>query len=362
MAQNYSYWEDVLYGVTYDLIVVGGGLTGQSAAYFYKKEHPDAEVLIVDRGFFPIGASTRNAGFACIGTIGEHLSDLKIDNESQLKERIKNRYQGLLLLRETLGDESINYEHCGGWEISVSEESRIRVPFFNAWMEEIIGEKEVYRVCEYQGYTSIFNRIEGMLHPGRMIQKLYKMNRDLGIEFRWNTPVHDVMLDQNEVKISDDLSLKTKNIVLATNAFTNKILPDIKINPGRGYVFLTKPLQAMNWKGTFHFNNGYVYFRNIGEDRILLGGGRNADPIKEETHDFGINDEVKNYLIDFAINTMKLPEDFEIEQEWSGIMGFTESKSPILKKLSSSIVLIAGLSGMGVALGMQMGKKAASQL
>ena len=86
-----SYWERALYEQEYDLIVVGAGLTGQSVAHFFKKDHPDSRVLIIERGSFPIGASTRNAGFACIGTIGEHLADLEIESEEKVKTRIKER-------------------------------------------------------------------------------------------------------------------------------------------------------------------------------------------------------------------------------------------------------------------------------
>ncbi|HBQ61503.1 MAG TPA: FAD-dependent oxidoreductase, partial [Balneolaceae bacterium] len=56
-----SFWESELYERTYDLIVIGGGLTGQSTAHFFKKKNPKASVMVLDRGFFPIGASTRNA-------------------------------------------------------------------------------------------------------------------------------------------------------------------------------------------------------------------------------------------------------------------------------------------------------------
>lgn len=366
MEQNYSFWEKALYEKHYDLIVVGGGLTGQSTAYFFKKEHPSADVLVIDRGFFPIGASTRNAGFACIGTIGEHITDLEIDSEEQLKERIKNRYEGLLLLRETLGDEAIEYSHTGGWEIFLGEQeflkAKEKVGKFNSWMEELIGEKAIYKVGTYNGFSSIFNRCEGMLHPGKMIQKLYEMNRKLGVEFRLNTQVEQIYPASGEVITKGSIILNAEKLVVTTNAFTSILLPKIKIMPARGYVFITKPMDPMNWKGTFHYDKGYVYFRNIGEDRMLIGGGRNIDPKAEETYDFGINKDVKGFLLYFSEEVLGLPKDFAIEQEWSGIMGFTESKSPSLEKVSDKCLVAAGLSGMGVALGMKMGKTAANQL
>ena len=64
---------------------------------------------MIDRGFYPIGASTRNAGFACIGSVGELMADLEIEIEEVVKQRIQDRYHGLLLLREVLGDDNIDY-------------------------------------------------------------------------------------------------------------------------------------------------------------------------------------------------------------------------------------------------------------
>ncbi len=105
-----------------------------------------------------------------------------------------------------------------------------------------------------------------------------------------------------------------------------------------------------------------MYFRNLGEDRLLLGGGRNVDIATEETTEFGVNESIKSYLIEFANTVIKLPDKWEIEREWSGIMGFTETKSPHIKQIGERGLLVAGLSGMGVALGMQLGKTAASKV
>lgn len=363
---NRSFWEDTLYNQNYDLVVVGAGLTGLSTAYFAKKNHPESKVLILERGEFPIGASTRNAGFACIGSVGEHLADLEIDTEDQLKKRIAARYEGLSLLKETLGEDIIDYDACGGWEIFTEQHEfdkvQEHVARFNYWMEELIGEKEVYQVGEYEGYPGIFNRVEGALHPGKMTKRLIELNLQLGNEFRWQTLVTDVNFDEGTIETGNGFTISADKIVLATNAFTSSITHQQKIKPGRGYVFITNPISELTWKSTFHYNKGYVYFRNIGKDRLLIGGGRNVDYDTETTSEFGINQHIKNYLIDFVNEVIKLPKGWHIEREWTGIMGFTESKKAALEQVGEKTWQVAGLSGMGVALGMALGKKAASQL
>ena len=66
---------------------------------------------------------------------------------------------------------------------------------------------------------------------------------------------------------------------------------------------------------------------------------------------------IKNHLLEFANEVLNLPEAREIEMEWSGIMGMTPDKEPIIKPVDENVWLVAGLSGMGIAIGMDVAKK-----
>lgn len=359
-----SYWESELLNQHFDLVVIGAGITGLSSALFFKKENPNARIIVLERGKLPMGASTRNAGFACIGSVGELLSDLKLEDEERVFQRVSDRLEGLNLLRSTLDDSNIDYEACGGWEIfnddKKFEQAKNAVPKLNTQLEQKLSESEVYSVDKYNGFPAIFNRLEGMLHPTKMIRTLVQQCILSGIEFRWKTMISKVDFDSKKIISDDGFTFQFQKLIIATNAFTKSLIPTISIEPGRGYVFVTHTLPELTWKGTFHYDNGYVYFRNIGTNRLLIGGGRHTAMAEETTSQFGINESIKNYLVSFSKEVLKLPNDFEIEFEWSGIMGFTPSKSYILQQLSETTVIAAGLSGMGVALGMNLGKKAAS--
>lgn len=357
-----SFWESELYGRHYDLIIIGAGLTGQSTAHFYKQAHPDASVMVLDRGFFPIGASTRNAGFACFGSVTEHMADMKIEEESKIIDRIRRRFNGLKLLRATLGDENIEYREPGAYEIftdqRVYEEALDHLEICNRWLKEAAGTEKVYQATEHNEYSSISIKHEGCLHPGKMMKTLYHKNLNLGVEFRWLSQVKKLDAEHGSIELENGIELNANKIAVATNSFTSKLIQDIEIKPGRGFVFVTKPIPDFQWKGTYHYDAGYYYFRGVGNNQLLLGGARSLDIDVETTIQFGTNQKIKNHLINFANTVLKLPEGWEIETEWSGIMGFTPTKSPILKKISDKAVVVAGLSGMGVALGMQLGKEA----
>ena len=360
---DYSYWEKHSFLRSVDLVIVGAGIVGLSSALFYKKANPQKRVMVLEKGAIPEGASTCNAGFACIGSIGEHLADLAEREAKDLKRRIKKRYDGLGLLIETLGEKEIGYENCGGFELFTDEqaflEAKEQIDRFNAWLEELTGEEKVYRPWKLNGYNVIHNRLEGALHPGRMMQRLAELVQGLGVEIRWNSTVDSVQ-DQT-LSMEDGTEWRAKRILIAANGFTRHLLPSIPIDPARGYIFITDEISELDWRGTFHHDRGYIYFRNVG-DRLLLGGARNVDRDAEQTDQFGINDSIRNHLIRFADETLRLGENWQIEQEWSGIMGFTDSKDPIVKRMADQLVVAAGLSGMGVAIGMQVAREAVKLL
>jgi hypothetical protein len=70
-----SFWQENSFGLKSDFAVIGAGICGLSTALFIKQKHPNAQVHVYERGFIPDGASVRNAGFACIGSVGELLAD-----------------------------------------------------------------------------------------------------------------------------------------------------------------------------------------------------------------------------------------------------------------------------------------------
>lgn len=359
---EFSFWEREEWLKSPDLFIVGAGIVGASTALFYKERFPDHDVVVADRGFAPYGASTRNAGFACIGSISEHLADIRKAGEETVFNRIERRWKGLQLLRKTVGDENMDYHHTGGFEIFTDEEkfdrSREKIAWMNQILKDRIGVEGVYSSTTFQGYPAIKNRVEGAINSGKLMRYLHEKLMKTGVRVWWNCPVSRVK--SNQVILNDSVEMNPKKVVLAVNGFVSKLIK-IPVKPARGYVLISKPIPDFKWKAIFHHNEGYVYFRNVG-DRLLLGGGRDQ-AIEEETSDeFRINPKIKNYLIDFAENVLKVPSGWEIDMEWSGIMGMTENKEPIITEVEKDVWAAAGLSGMGIAIGMQVAKDVVSEL
>ena len=114
----------------------------------------------------------------------------------------------------------------------------------------------------------------------------------------------------------------------------------------------------MKIKGTFHFDKGYYYFREI-DGRVLLGGGRNLDFKTEENTSFELNSLIQQALEE-KLSQMIIPGiPFTIEQRWSGIMAFGPNKFPIIRQFSENVYGAFRLGGMGVALGSKVAEKLA---
>jgi glycine/D-amino acid oxidase-like deaminating enzyme len=161
--------------------------------------------------------------------------------------------------------------------------------------------------------------------------------------------------------LNEEVVFSSGQVIVCANAFTQKLFPDLTVKPGRGQIIVTKPIKGLKLKGVYHYDEGYYYFRNYGE-RIILGGGRNLDFTGEETTDFELNPKIINDLEDKLQNIIIPGINYEIEDRWTGIMGFTEDRLPLITKISENIIAAISCNGMGMALSSLVARKIAEEL
>ncbi len=112
-----SIWEKESFYAPKDVIIVGSGLVGLWCAWYLKKNDPDISIAIIDRGIIPTGASTRNAGFACFGSVTELVEDASRFGEDNMLQLVEMRYKGLQRIRKVFKDSAIDFDLCGGYEL-----------------------------------------------------------------------------------------------------------------------------------------------------------------------------------------------------------------------------------------------------
>jgi len=373
MKPSFSYWERTAFIDQADVVIIGSGLVGLSAALHLKKQQPNLKVLVLERGFLPSGASTKNAGFACFGTVSEQISVINQSSEEEAMRLVAYKWSGLQRLRENLGDAGMDYYQYGGHELFMSDEKAIaqncieKIGHLNKLLQQAIGKPDIYAVADEKiadfgfGNVShmIYNPFEGQLHTGKMMRALLYKVYSLGVLVLNDCEITAIEPDDKHLRLSTSQgNFKAGRVILATNAFASQLYPELNVIPGRGQVLVTKPVPRLKLKGTYHFNEGYYYFRNI-DNRILFGGGRNLDYNAEKTWDFGHTDAVKEKLICYLREVILPGQDVEVDYWWSGIMGFGEQITPIVKQIQPNIYCAVRCNGMGVAMGSLVGEEVA---
>lgn len=367
-----SYWELKNWFSNVDFTIVGSGIVGLHCALNLKEKHPKAKVLILEKGMLPQGASTKNAGFACFGSISEILDDLKTNPADEVAALVEKRWQGLKLLRENLGDVVLDFKQNGGYELFLEknkpffEECIAQIPLVNQILKPIFKENVFVKKTDEFGFQNIcgeliFNPFEGQIDTGNMMQALLKraISKDILILNQQSISSYQDLNGKVEV-MTNDISFNTRKLFIATNGFANQFVKE-EVKPARAQVLITKSIDNLAIKGTFHLDEGYYYFRNVG-NRILFGGGRNLDFQGETTTEFGQTKIIQDQLEQLLKDVILPRQSFEIEHRWSGIMGVGNHKNPIVKALSENVYCGVRLGGMGVAIGSLVGKELAELL
>ncbi len=362
-----SYWEQESF-LFYDHIIIGSGIVGLNTAVELKQRFPAQRVLVLERSMFPYGASTRNAGFACMGSLTELLDDLRHMTKPETVALFKRRGEGLGVLRKRLGDTTIGYRERGSHELIAQQDIAAveRMDELNDMLLEVTG-KPAFRLANERipsfGFPPskvaalVEATCEGELHSGKMMRALIDLALQSGVEIKTGVTVDRFEEEEQEVQVrvgdgmrEGAVALKCARLFICTNAFTPKLLPDADVQPGRGQVLITEPMNDIPFQGVFHFDKGYYYFREI-DNRILFGGGRNLAFEAETTTSIELHQTIQQDL-EAKLHNLILPgRQAVIAQRWAGIMAFGKDKQPIVGAFGNRVYGGFRMGGMGVALG-----------
>jgi glycine/D-amino acid oxidase-like deaminating enzyme len=308
----------------------------------------------------------------------ELLDDLSTQPEESVWALVAMRYQGLEKLKRMFGEAAVGYRKSGGYECfspteqDTYEECISQRSVFNERMQVITGLPHTFTSADDQisslglGNTKhlLLNVAEGEVDTGKLMRTLLTEARRASIDVWGGLEVSAFEEDAAGVVVQTSLgwSFRTGSILLATNAFSRQLEPDLAVVPARNQVIITTPITNLRLKGCFHYHKGYVYFRQLG-NQVLLGGARHLDLAGETTDSFDAHPEIRTFLHQFMKETI-LPyaDGWTIERAWSGIIGRGDTKVPIVKTIGNRSVAAVRLGGMGVAIGSVVGAQAADLL
>jgi gamma-glutamylputrescine oxidase len=372
-----SIWEKESFYAPKDVIIAGSGLVGLWCAWYLKKQYPKLSVAIVERGTIPTGASTRNAGFACFGSATELLEDTFNLGEVRMLELVEMRYRGLERIQKTFKNKAIDFNLCGGYEL-ITEQNEIKgkelvekLKTLNSVLAKAINKKNIFRLSDRKIKTFGFrhishlieNKLEGYLHSGKLCQALLHLVQQAGVTVLNGVEItaHEQIGEHVVLYTNLHVHLTCSKLLVCTNGFAKQLLPKLNLVPARGQILVTSEIPKLKFKGTFHHDGGYYYFRNLGK-RVLMGGARNKALDEETSSEMITTEKIQKELESFLSTHILHGEEYLITDRWSGIMGMGPEKIPITQKISDTIFCAVRLSGMGVALAPIIGEKMAHMM
>ncbi len=357
-----SYWEQQGFGRA-DWVVIGAGLVGLQSARRIKETFSDARVVVLDQHALGNAASLRNAGFACFGSAGEMLDEIERTSESEAVGLYEKRYLGIQKLLGRYGAARMGFQATGGTEVFSDRDAEEAVRVFdhlnglNAMLRTVHG-KESFELCDTSaaGMNVLKTGVLSPLEGGLQSHLLYKAVREdalqAGVEiYEGMRVLHwEESSDAIRLHMASGLMVECSRLLVCTNGFSKRLIPDLPVSPARGQVFVTKSLGELPFEGIFHADKGYIYFRELGGDRVLIGGGRNLDFAGEETMEMEVTHQFRDYLKSYLESVVLPGRVIEFDYEWSGVMGMHENRNPIIGWHSDRVCLAVRMGGMGVAL------------
>jgi len=375
-SPSLSIWEKQTFYPHQDIIVVGAGLMGLWSALELKKRDQALRITVIERSPTPLGASTRNAGFACFGSPTELLHNAATMGVDAMLGLVQMRYRGIEKIRSCFTDAQIGFDPCGGYECinrdyTGWEQLEDKTGWLNEQLRPITGSDQIFRRVDeklpalgLRNFDALIENVtEAALHSGQLVSALTGKLRETGVQVLTGMELTGWSENDSAIRIDtlQGISLSAGQVLFCTNGFSKSLFPQLDLEPARGQVIVTSPIPALPLKGTFHFDEGFYYWRNFG-DRILLGGARNTAPDAEHTTDLAGSQQIRQALEDFLARHLDQRFQYTIDHHWSGIMAFTGNRLPMIGKISARIHAAIACNGMGVALTPLVAEQAASLL
>ncbi|WP_236198785.1 NAD(P)/FAD-dependent oxidoreductase [Pseudomonas pseudonitroreducens] len=369
-----------------DVAVIGGGFTGLNSAWQFKKDNPNARVVVLEAHVIGFGASGRNAGFSTkMFGLEPELVLLRWGKE-KLVEAHRYLEKAVAYTRDLIEENRLDadYRHNGLVRISYSKQQADRLKKSYQLFDDlgIAGDMrwreqaQVRQDFHSERFNSaIYESATGYLNPCKQVRALKGLAESAGVTIHESTPVTNVERSAAAITLTTPAGTVTcDKLVVATNAYSRQV-PDTRALQARQvplwtYQVVTEPLSAQQWdsigwknRESFGDNRQMLhYFRPTVDGRIAMGGGdalvyRSA-PMEEvpspmswqhcEAHLKWIYPQLKDVRIDYR---------------WGGPVSVTADMVPEISFVGDERVIYSGgCFGHGVALSHLNGRTIADLL
>jgi gamma-glutamylputrescine oxidase len=333
-----------------DIAVIGAGITGCACAAALARA--GKRVCVYDARGIGEGASGRNGGFALRGAAARYDVARETYGADAARELWLRTERALDRLESVAGDA---FRRTGSLRLAADVEERVEIQgeydalredgFAVEWREELPHLRPQFR-------GAIFHPGDGAVQPAGFVQRLASIAADAGVAFA----------EHRRIESLDELH--AEQIVLATDGSGRGLLSELDdaLWPARGQVIATAPLSERLFDCPHYARQGFDYWQQLRDGRIVLGGFRDFSILTEMTDDETTTEPIQEALDAFLAELLgELPE---VTHRWAGIFGLTQDLLPLAGPVPGhdGVWVAAGYSGHGNVFGLLCGELVAGAL
>jgi gamma-glutamylputrescine oxidase len=334
-----------------DVAVVGAGTTGCTVAL--RLAEAGLRVRVHDQRAVAEGASGRNGGFALAG--GAARYDVACETYGHERALAYWRWTEDALDRiEPIAGDALR--RPGSYRLAADAEERDQIRaeyealledgFAVEWLDDVPGGA----AGRFEG--AILHHDDGAIHPARFTRRLAAAAAAAGAELRERDRVDDVE------------ALDAEQVVVATDGYGHGLVPELAelIWPTRGQVIVSEPVDRLLYDRPHYARQGFDYWQQLPDGRILLGGFRDTSILDEltdvEETTPAIQSSLEAYLHELA------GDEVQVARRWAGIFGLTQDMLPLVGRVPGRdrLWVAAGYSGHGNVLAFACGELVAGAI
>lgn len=372
-----SYWLDRTPNKekkTYDVVIVGAGISGLSTAYWLNQEDPSLKIAIIEKNRIGFGASGRNAGFVTCGSVEHFNRMISKHGLTQAVEIWKFAEENMSLLKEHIVKEDghkIEFEQRGAYSLAAHDAEfnelkgvaktmdDLKIPVETFTSEEIFKRVGAVNFAGGIKYVS-----DGAVHPVKLLElMLTRVKADL----YESTEAYNYTVSDEGTRIlkTDNGDFDAQMIIYCLNGYSpilHNWFAD-KIFPTRAQILMMEPIPKF-MDGPCYANFYLDYFRQMPNGSLLIGGFRQLEKATEVGYSDHTTPIIQNALHDFVKTHLPALKDKKVSHRWGGIMGFAKDGEPMVGSLpdDNQIFFCGGYTGHGIGLAFNTGKKMVDQI
>ncbi|MDX8452436.1 FAD-binding oxidoreductase [Mesorhizobium sp. VK9D] len=349
---------------TCDVVIVGGGFTGLSAAAHLAKA--GTNVVLIEAYRLGDGASGRNGGQ--LGT-GQRAWAEEMEAEyglSRAKALFDMAEEAKAHLFDFAAANAIDIDYMPG-QLSVAHKRRY-VDDYKRHAElmasrfgyQHISFMDAAETAERLGSTRYFGGTRdigtGHIHPLKLVIGTAKVAAAAGAHLFEQTPSTGIISSSGKVKVTTPRGTITADkCLIAVNAYGGNLEPvsAAHIMPIGSFIGATVALGAASKVlpgGESVDDSRFVvrYFRKSKDGRLLFGG----------REVYAVNDpkDIHIHIRKQIAELYPALKDVEITHGWGGYVGITVPRKPFVREVMPKVISMGGYSGHGVMLSNFFGK------